>query len=505
MKYYRSIICTITFIILILVLCACGGKNATSVTDTGEYIFKEINSIELCEANKELDVKKIFNDTVYNEKMFYGDHDLLGGDSAKEQLINDSGYYPSFTNEYGKRVSLLPIEIECGKRTISHTCSKITQYEWGRIYFQTEENNLWFIECAYKVLENKVTFYPLDEFKYDKNSSAISYKLSDFCFEYEYEFEGLNLVIKKDGKSVILRSGLDTKDNPYFHADCYISNNSPKIDDIDHIVIHWDEESSYIHFENFSHTNSIYNSSAKLLDDGTFTISIPYENETKTYQFACFYCHNDGLILIDENNTYYYNGSYSDQYSNSLGNTITIEDSTKLEKIDEKKLKEIVEKKENLSSDLSSSFKEAGINVAIDELNGEITMDSSVLFGGDSSVITNEGKDLLKRFVTVYSSVVFDEKYNGFISEIRVEGHTAPVDGSTYESGLPLSQERANNVKYYCCSSEIGTDQKYIVSLQKTMKALGMSNSKPVIDEDGNVNMALSRRVSFRFIVNLDY
>ena len=40
--------------------------------------------------------------------------------------------------------------------------------------------------------------------------------------------------------------------------------------------------------------------------------------------------------------------------------------------------------------------------------------------------------------------------------------------------------------------------------LASTLEAKGLSNSKPVYDSNGEVDMAACRRVSFRFIVNLD-
>lgn len=150
---------------------------------------------------------------------------------------------------------------------------------------------------------------------------------------------------------------------------------------------------------------------------------------------------------------------------------------------------------------LAKAFNDAGIKVTVNEKTGELAMDSSVLFGGDSAVLTDEGKTFLNKFIEVYTNVVFSEKYEGFVSKTMVEGHTAPVSGSTYESGLPLSEERANNVKNYCVSSEIGVD---VNKLTSALEAVGYSNSKPVTDANGNVDMAASRRVSFRFIINLE-
>lgn len=108
----------------------------------------------------------------------------------------------------------------------------------------------------------------------------------------------------------------------------------------------------------------------------------------------------------------------------------------------------------------------------------------------------------MNKFIKAYTAVAFSEKYEGFISKTMVEGHTAPVEGSTYASGLQLSEERAQNVKNYCLSSETGAD---ISKISDTLEDVGYSNSKPVYDANGNVDLAASRRVSFRFMVNVEF
>ncbi len=150
---------------------------------------------------------------------------------------------------------------------------------------------------------------------------------------------------------------------------------------------------------------------------------------------------------------------------------------------------------------LIETFKAEGITVSVNEITGELALDASVLFGGDPAVLTKAGKEFLNKFVKVYTSVVYSEKYDGFISKTIIEGHTAPVSESTYESGLALSEERANNVKNHCVSSNTGTD---VSKMTFTLEAMGLSNSKPVYDTSENVDMAASRRVSFRFIINLE-
>ncbi len=161
----------------------------------------------------------------------------------------------------------------------------------------------------------------------------------------------------------------------------------------------------------------------------------------------------------------------------------------------------LVEKTEDLFKDLITTFSEVGLDVKINQSTGEIAMDATVLFGGDSAELTSEGKEFLNKFLKAYTSIIYNEKYDGFIAKTMVEGHIAPVSGTTYEGGMPLSEKRAENVKNYCLSSETGVDTS---KLAPTLETVGYSQSRPVYDADGNVDIEASRRVSFRFIVNID-
>lgn len=172
-----------------------------------------------------------------------------------------------------------------------------------------------------------------------------------------------------------------------------------------------------------------------------------------------------------------------------------------LSALTESEIEVIAEKREDLFDDLSESFNNAGINVNVNRDTGEIAMDSTVLFGGDSAELTNDGKVFLNKFVKAYTSIIYNEKYDGFISKTMVEGHIAPVSGTTYEGGMPLSEKRAENVKNYCISKDIGADTAKLAS---TMETVGYSQSKPIYDADGNVDIAASRRVSFRFIIDIE-
>ena len=161
----------------------------------------------------------------------------------------------------------------------------------------------------------------------------------------------------------------------------------------------------------------------------------------------------------------------------------------------------VTEKKANLLSDLSAAFKTAGLNVNVNTQTGEIALDSTVLFDVNESAVSAQGKEFLKKFIQVYASVVFSDKYENFVSTIMVEGHTDTNGG--YDMNKKLSQDRADSVKAYCLSAECGVDPAYSKTLQQMLRAEGYSYDKPVYAADGSVDMDASRRVSFRFIIKL--
>ena len=141
------------------------------------------------------------------------------------------------------------------------------------------------------------------------------------------------------------------------------------------------------------------------------------------------------------------------------------------------------------------------INVTINHETGEIALDSAVLFGVNESNISPEGKEFLRSFLNVYTGVVFGDEYTDFVSKIMVEGHT-DTSGS-YDLNLSLSQARADSVLAFCLSEEAGIDPAYVESLTGTLEAVGYSYDKPVYDENGDVDMDASRRVSFRFVIKI--
>ena len=146
--------------------------------------------------------------------------------------------------------------------------------------------------------------------------------------------------------------------------------------------------------------------------------------------------------------------------------------------------------------ELSASLSAANIKAAVDPNTGDIVLDSSVFFETGKSTIKDEGKELLDRFIPIYLDVLLQDKYQGYLGEIIIEGHTDST--GTYESNLKLSQDRALQVALYCLNMPGLTRQQKLL-LQQILTAKGRSYSDLVYDANGNEDPDASRRVEFKF------
>jgi len=480
------------------------GEQTDSISDG--FVFKNETSVKLGNPDEKLDPQSIYDKLTYTPEMFNGDYQLTGGKAAEEKFGADSQYFTWTKNGKEYEYTELPFRIRTGKDTMSHSVNFIEDYNWMQLYFMQKVDGKQYLDtviCSYVIEDNKLILNVLDTFEVDTENNKISYSFTDVIWEYTFSFCGRNLTLSTDNNSVTLTTGLDaygTKN--YFFIDHYPSPYSKTIDGIAQISFRLDPDTGetrlYFKLEDGAESR---NSIAVLQENGLFTFTLALEESTKTYQFVYFYGTYDGLVLTDGTNVYYYTDTYTEKNQNNLKKYLTENQTGKLDELSDTQLEAIIEKKDNLIEDLANAFNDAGIKVTVDNSSGELAMDASVLFGGDSAVLTSEGKDFLNKFVDVYMAIVFSDKYDGFVSKTIVEGHTAPISGSTYESGLPLSEERANNVKNYCISSETDVDTSKLAS---DLEAVGYSNSRPVKDTDGNIDLVASRRVSFRFIINLD-
>ncbi len=494
---------------MLLSFAACGGgstggsnANAPKELPSTGLLFEDRAEVSLGTPEKTLDPETVYSAIEYEPRMFYGDYRIPGGDSAEEQYAEEMPLmsYPKEDNpDY--QITSIPFQLVAGPNTLNHIVHSIKGKDFLRAYFYSGSGNLDYFLCAYTVEGNTLTLNPFETYEYNEKKNSIRYSMSDIFWSYTFEFKGTTLTLSNGTDSLELQTALDAYGKEmFFHIDNYLSSYSAPLDHWEQFRLYWDNDQDSGRFTVWGKDDYYGIGSAKVEDNGLVTMTIPTEDGSKTYQFVYFYCDNDGMILTDGENKYYFCDSY--MYSSSLADNLSTEDISKLENMDQEKLEQLVQKQADLLNDLGAAFKDAGLAVTINEATGEITMDSSVLFPVAGYQVSAEGKALLKSFMGVYTSVVFDEKYDGFVSKIMVEGHTDST--GDYDENTVLSENRANAVRDFCLSADCGVDSGYTDKLSDMLTAIGYSCDKLIFDSKGNEDMAASRRVCFRFIINLE-
>ena len=510
-------IAVFSVLLLILSLTACGGPKHGSTQDGKLVWYMGGNNTALGEQKKAEDLfadipdtiepGKIYDSLVYTEEMLYGSYALndLGNDI--NSVRKDVPFEEVVFNNGTFSISTLPVSVCFGAEHISGTLTgynysafeDITDAHVAALTFATADD-VGHVPCIYEVNGKQIVFRAITEADVDAEAGA--YQLQDVTFQYDFSLVGPHLTLSRDGVSQRLTSYCFTENvESGLGISAYSKPDSALIAELD--CFSCDEAWNYA----MKRDGSYYSRSAyKLSDDGLFTIyleSMDANGQAETFIQQYVYIaqskssgFNDkfGLILFDGTKQYNYTDNILSREERELKEQG--KDTTGMSDAD---IQAIAEKRSDLFSDLASAFQEQGIAVTIDRSTGEIAMAASVLFSGDSAEITADGKALLDQFLTAYTSIIFNEKYEGFIEKTMIEGHTAPLASSTYESGLPLSTARANTVKDYCLVRDADTGSR----LASSLEAVGLSNSKPIYNTDGEIDTDACRRVSFRFIVHI--
>lgn len=162
------------------------------------------------------------------------------------------------------------------------------------------------------------------------------------------------------------------------------------------------------------------------------------------------------------------------------------------------RIDKIIGVKADVIEALKQEFASNNINVVIDETNGSMVMDSSVLFDYDETELTAEGQSVLGSVLPIYCSVLMQEEYFPYLAEIIVDGYTDSSGG--YEYNLELSQRRSLAVAEYLLNlSQNFLSAENQENLKQRLTVNGHSSSNLVLDENGNEDADASRRVEVKF------
>lgn len=130
--------------------------------------------------------------------------------------------------------------------------------------------------------------------------------------------------------------------------------------------------------------------------------------------------------------------------------------------------------------------------------NGDVVFPESVLFDPGRDAIRPQFDAVLSRFCVPWLHSL--QEFDSSLRNIQIEGHASSEWASAtqavaFRNNLDLSQRRAANVFERCLDYTAGSALEQWA--QSRLAAVGYSSSRPVMDDSGNEDRALSRRVVF--------
>ena len=369
-------------------------------------------------------------------------------------------------------------------------------------------------QFAYEVVGNKV-YMGLEAMITDEadDTKPVAYYVQDRkdWIEYSYGFDGLDLILSKDGKSTRLRA-FDIlnaeKKNEGLYEWGYAKNSTSGYDGIVHLILSTEEGyDSSIEWSDGRRgenvTTKIDGNRFTLTWDSTYRYNYDLgeseegEGGKITGIFLITNRPNGGMdgglsICVDGkwypyvyDSTAYWNGELSDN----------LETDADVSSMSEDELGELKENQTAVSSGLMGAFKEQGLDsTKIDESTGTVQMDNNVLFAWDKADLSEEGKAYLDQFLAAYVPVISSAIEDGKVSTIVLEGYTDSAGDEAYN--LKLSEERAKTVADYIKAG--------YPELTNAIEVVGNGANNLILDGEGKEDAAASRRVEVRYVLKTE-
>lgn len=335
----------------------------------------------------------------------------------------------------------------------------------------------------------------------------------DKWIEYSYGFDGLDLILSRDGESTRLRpwdmlNAEEKKKGLYEWG--YAKSSSDGYDGIVHLTLSTDEDfpdSSVIEWADGRRgqnvTTQINGNQFTLSWESTYCYdydegkSEEGEGGELTGTFLISERPNGGLdgglsICIDGK---WYPYVYDDQtyWNGELSDNLASD--TEVSDLSEEELGELKENQTAVSNGLMGAFKEQGLDSAkVDETTGTVQMDTNVLFAVDKADLSDEGKSYLDDFLAAYVPVISEAMEEGKVSSIVVEGYTD--SSGEEEHNQKLSEERAQTVADYIKAA--------YPELANAIEVVGNGENNLILDEEGKEDAAASRRVEVRYVLKTE-
>lgn len=527
----KKAVCAILMIALLATLSGCGKKTLEPVTS----------------APKPTDPPKPLigeNDVFggkYFDQMLWGYYEasayVYTGDSAKDtEIFRQDMAYVDVSSQYGPlQLSVLPVDIQMGSyshfmSTFSYEDKYYSAYtETGKAMFRkvymekfgdlSEEGfqklekllgmnvaQLTFVQpdgntqlcnLVYEIRDDVLTFYNLSV---DEQYNAT---ISDVYARYRFLHDGGKLILDCNGiRREYLSNGYKESNKDLLRVAGFAQDRSKQYENLEGFVLYASQDGQGFEIDMILNNGARPIDPAVTFDKNTGDFSVTW---TKSDYYSGEIQHTDprrisgklipcasygfvgysGFYLLVDGTCYSYLVSEDDYKERKYTN---MENGDVITDLQREKLAEI---QVAMLAELEQAYQIAEIPASIDFVRGQIALEADRLFGTDSQEITQEGQDVLQRFLDIYTSAILNEAYSGYISHIVIEGHTGA--DSDYSDSQTLSVNRADAVANYF--------MKQFPNLQKEIQFTGCAYDYPVYNDDGSVNADESNRMVFRFLL----
>lgn len=407
-------------------------------------------------------------------------------------------YYSAYT-EIGKAMFRKAYMEKTGNWTAEgfHKIEKLLRMNVAQMTFAQPDGNTQLCNLVYEIEADVLTFYNLSV---DEQYNAT---IGDMFARYHFLHDGGKLILDCNGiRREYLSSGYKEANKDLLRVAGFAQDRSRQYENLEGFALYPSQDG-----DGFA-IDMILNNGARPIDPvvtfdkttGDFSVTWTKSDyytgqiqhtDPRRISGKLIPCANYGFVgysgfyLLVDGICYPYLVSEEDykerKYTNvKNGDVITDQQREKLAEIQVAALAE-----------LEQAYQIAELPASIDFVRGQIVLEADRLFGTVGWELTQEGQDILQRFLDIYTAVILKEAYAGYISHIVIEGHTGA--DSDYSDSQALSMNRADVVA--------SSFMKQFPDFEKDIQFTGCAYDYPVYNDDGLVNADESNRMVFRFLL----